>query len=765
MRQRLRVTIHGAVQGVGFRPFVYRLAAEMGLTGWVLNSDEGVVIEVEGGTPLLQQFLLRLEPEKPPQASIYSLEATYLDVKGYSSFQIRSSQETGRKTTLILPDLAICPDCAREIFEPGNRRYLYPFTNCTNCGPRFTIIEALPYDRPNTSMKRFAMCSECRAEYENPLDRRFHAQPNACPACGPRVELWTADGSALAKDHAAIQGAAAAISRGLVVAVKGLGGFHLMADARSDAAVRCLRERKHREAKPFALMAPNLEWIERVCRVSPAELRLLCSPQAPIVMLARGEDAGEVSSLVAPESPELGIMMPYTPLHLILMRELGYPVVATSGNASDEPICTDEYEALERLGALADLFLVHNRPIVRHADDSIVRVMEGRELVLRRARGYAPLPITLDRALPPILAVGGHLKNTVALAVGRNAFVSQHIGDLETLQANAAFRRAAADLPHLYGVKPQAVACDLHPDYASTQFARSTGLPVVPVQHHYAHALACLAENHLDPPALAIAWDGTGYGTDGTVWGGEFLLITDKGFQRVAYLRPFPLPGGEQAVREPRRAALGVLWALRDELPPALRSFLYTDHDAEPSAGSPFIARERDILLAMLRKGVNCPVTTSAGRLFDAASSLLGICHRNRFEGQAAMMLMWRLPRQSVTETYGSGIIQEEGDALWIDWGPLFLSVMADIRAGVDVSMIVARFHNTLAAMAVEAAKRIGERQVLLTGGCFQNRYLTEATIAALRQAGMRPYWHQRIPPNDGCVSLGQIMAAARATP
>ena len=765
MRQRLRVVIHGAVQGVGFRPFVYRLATQMGLPGWVLNSESGVVIEVEGEASLLQQFLLRIEPEKPPQASIYSMEATYLDAIGYTEFQIRHSEDTGRKTALILPDLATCPDCAREIFDPANRRYRYPFTNCTNCGPRFTIIEAIPYDRPNTSMKRFVMCPACQAEYDNPRDRRFHAQPNACPECGPHLELWDREGKILARDDAALQEAADAIRRGRIVAVKGLGGFHLIADARCDAAVRNLRERKHREEKPFALMAPNLKWLRIACNVSPLEERVLRSPQAPIVMLKRRPRTHEVAHLVAPGSPELGVMLPYTPLHLLLMAELGFPVVATSGNASDEPICTDEYEALRRLGTMADLFLVHNRPIVRHADDSIVRIIEDRELVLRRARGYAPLPITLPFSLPPILAVGAHLKNTVALAVGRNVLVSQHIGDLETKEAGEAFRRATTDLPRLYDWEPKVVACDLHPDYVSTRYAQTCGLPIVGVQHHYAHALACLAENQLEPPALAVTWDGTGYGTDGSVWGGEFLLITNNSFRRVAHLRPFPLPGGEQAVREPRRCALGLLWAMRQELPAAMLPLLYGSEAApkQPGNDDAFTRQERKVLLRMLRQAINCPLTTSAGRLFDAVASLLGVCQRNRFEGQAAMLLTWAIPSQPITEAYRSGIIRVEENVLVLDWAPMIMDLLADVQAGVGIPVIAARFHNTLVALLLEVAKRIGEPRVLLTGGCFQNRYLTERSISALREAGFQPYWHQRIPPNDGGVSLGQIVAAARA--
>ena len=487
LNARLRIIVRGAVQGVGFRPFIYRLATGAGLKGRVNNSAQGVFIEVEGSRAGLEAFLLRVEAEKPPLSSIQSLEASWLDPVGYVGFEIRQSESGGAKTTLVLPDIATCPDCLGEVFDPGNRRYGYPFTNCTNCGPRFSIIEALPYDRPNTSMKGFTMCPQCQAEYDDPRDRRFHAQPNACPVCGPQLELWDQKGDVLPGGNCgAIAAAADAIRQGQIVAVKGLGGFHLMVAAHHDEAIRRLRQLKHREEKPFAVMFPSLSAIKAACEVSPLEERLLRSPEAPIVLLRRihvsriTHHVSALSPLLAPGNPNLGVMLPYTPLHHLLLSALGFPVVATSGNLSDEPICTDEHEALQRLGGIADLFLVHNRPIVRHVDDSIVRVMMGRELVLRRARGYAPLPVRFPPAIgnvqsaidKSVLAVGAHLKNTVALSVGAQVFISQHIGDLETDQAHEAFRRVIADFEDLYESRPAIIAADAHPDYLSTKFAR-----------------------------------------------------------------------------------------------------------------------------------------------------------------------------------------------------------------------------------------------------------------------------------------------------
>jgi hydrogenase maturation protein HypF len=770
--RRLHITVQGAVQGVGFRPFVYRLATSMNLPGWVLNSSQGVFIEVEGEKQALDAFLLRIEKEKPDRSFIQSLEFSVLDPIGYTEFEIRHSDGTGVKSVLILPDIATCQDCLREIFDPLNRRYLYSFTNCTNCGPRFTIIEALPYDRPNTSMKKFEMCDECRREYENPLDRRFHAQPNACPRCGPHLELWDEDGRALSSHRDSVLEAADAIRHGRIVAVKGLGGFHLIVDARNDGAVKRLRERKHREEKPLALMYPTLNAVKVDCVVSELEERLLLSPESPIVLLSRhapNSNSG-ISSSVAPNNPYLGVMLPYTPLHHILMREIGFPVVATSGNLSDEPICTDEGEALKRLSGIADLFLVHNRPIVRHVDDSVVRVMMGRESVMRRARGYAPLPV--HTAVPsemPVLAVGAHLKNTVALSNGENVFISQHIGDLETEEAHQAFQNMCRDFPALYGSRPELVICDMHPAYLSTQYAKDQSTSVIEVQHHYAHIAACMAENELEGTVLGVSWDGTGYGLDETVWGGEFLLTTDSSFRRVASFRQFQLPGGERAIKEPRRAAIGVLYSI------------FGDGLFE-QAGLPVLGLFKESELRLLRqiliRGVNSPLTSSVGRLFDAVASIVGLRQVVSFEGQAAMELEFMIGQTKTDELFQFQIsdcrsrVEKDTDPksearnwespIIIDWEPMILGVLDDVANRVPPSFISTKFHNTLVEIIAKVAEQIGEKRIALSGGCFQNKYLIERTVPRLEAMGFRPYWHQRVPPNDGGIALGQVHAAMR---
>jgi len=833
---RLKIAVRGAVQGVGFRPFVHRLAAELRLAGWVNNSSQGVFIEAEGPRPSLEQFLSRLQTEKPPRSFIQSLECWWLDATGCAGFEIRPSATGGGKTALIMPDLATCPDCRREIFDPRNRRHLYPFTNCTHCGPRFSIVESLPYDRANTSMKRFALCTECAQEYRDPQNRRFHAQPNACPQCGPHLELWDAGGAVLAAHHPALLQAAKTVREGKILALKGIGGFQLMVDARDEEAVRRLRERKQREEKPLAVMYPALEAVRADCGVSHMEARLLVSPESPIVLLPRraaqtrtlpaawveratrpsrratgpAEDSGqsfskrtvsdgrmpspipvgesptgtggspvpptafgsgyEMSGLapsVAPGNPNLGVMLPYSPLHHLLMAELKFPVVATSGNLSDEPICIEEQEALHRLRHIADVFLVHDRPIVRHMDDSVVRVVLGREQVLRRARGYAPLPLRLTAGrpanaldgAPPVLAVGGHLKNTVALAIGPQVFLSQHIGDLETLESYEAFVRVIHDFERLYEAEPGRIAHDAHPGYLSTQFAKTlvagkAGARGIAVQHHIAHVLACAAENELAPPLLGVSWDGTGHGLDGTVWGGEFLLLTETACRRVAHLRQFRLPGGEKAVKEPRRAALGMLYevfgegaAAPGDLPP-LKSFAAAD-----LAG----------LTTMLKSGLNSPLTSSAGRLFDGVAALLGLRQIVRFEGQAAMELEFAIAGLKTDEAYPFEIAcqdQTGGEPVLVaDWGPMLKEILLDIKGGLPAGLISAKFHNTLAEVIVAVARRVGHPQVALSGGCFQNRYLTERTDARLTGEGFRPYWPQRIPPNDGGIALGQIVA------
>ena len=749
---RAKITVHGAVQGVGFRPFVYRLATQLRLAGWVINSSQGVFIEVEGPLDLLEAFLTRLEKEKPALAIIQSLESSFLDAAGYQGFEIRYSDHTGPKTALILPDIAICADCLREVFDPSNRRYRYPFTNCTNCGPRFSIIEELPYDRPNTSMRRFRQCPECEAEYHDPLNRRFHAQPNACSKCGPHLELWDRSGNVLASEDAALLKAAELITQGKVLALKGIGGFQLICTAREDEVVIQLRQRKRREGKPFALMYPALDHVSRDCVVSGLEERLLRSPESPIVLLMRQPGESTIAPTVAPGSCTLGVMLPYTPLHHLLMRELNVPVVATSGNLANEPICIDEIEALERLKDIADFFLVHNRPIVRHVDDSIARVVCNREMVLRRARGYAPLPVRMKEPLPSVLAVGAHLKNTVALNVGRDVFISQHIGDLETTMALAAFHRTVADLPRLYDTQPELVACDLHPDYISSKYATGTNRTVERVQHHWAHVLACMAENELDPPVLGVSWDGTGFGTDGTIWGGEFLVPAQDSFQRVAHFRQFRLPGGEMAVKEPRRTALAILFEIwgQDGL---------EDEGLAPVAQ--FSKTERGLIRQMLAKGISAPVTSSAGRLFDAVASLLGIRQVVTFEGQAAMELESAIGSE-VTEAYPFKLSNAVPQI--IDWAPMISEVLIDLRRGISPGVISAKFHNTLADIIVEVARQVVTPKIVLTGGCFQNRYLLEQAVQRLSQAGFKPYWHQRVPPNDGGIALGQIAAAARVS-
>ena len=753
---RLKMTIRGAVQGVGFRPFVYRLATELELNGWVNNTASGVFVEVEGARERLDQFLLRVEREKPAISFIQSLESSFADPVGYAGFEIRTSDGGEEKSALVLPDIASCPECVREILDPANRRFGYAFTNCTSCGPRYTIIESLPYDRSRTTMKKFTMCAECEREYRDPANRRFHAQPNACPDCGPQLELWSMEGAVLSRRDAALEEAVEAIRQGKIVGVKGLGGFHLMADARNDLAVRRLRERKHREEKPFALMFPSAESVLEECELTALEERLLRSPESPIVLVSRRK-AGRsaLASSVAPRNPMLGVMLPYAPLHHLLLRRLGFAVIATSGNLSDEPICIDEHEAVERLREIADLLLVHDRPILRHVDDSIVRVMAGRRMVMRRARGFAPLPVQVAEAMPVILGVGAHQKNTVALSVGRQVFLSQHIGDLETEQASAAFERVVESLEGLYEATPETVACDLHPNYISTEYAERVSKHPLRVQHHYAHALACMAENEVKAPALGVAWDGSGWGPDGTVWGGEFLKIDEYGYTRVARLRPLRLAGSERAVREPRRCGLALLFA-------ALGEEAFECDEFKPI--SAFSDADRKIVAAMLRQGLNSPWTSSAGRLFDGVASIIGVRQISRYEGQAAMELEWLAIESSDLGVYDFEMTApaDEASPAELDWAPMVRELIADVARGTKPETMARRFHNTLAEMISRVALQDAGVPVLLTGGCFQNRLLTELTVARLEAAGVKVYWHQRVPPNDGGIALGQVVAAAR---
>lgn len=739
--KRLRVEARGAVQGVGFRPFVYRVATDLGLCGWVRNTSAGADLEVEGDISALDEFLVRLRSEKPVLAVYHGLEHAVLEPVGLAGFEILDSDSEAAPAAVVLPDIATCADCLREVFDPADRRFRYPFTNCTNCGPRFSIVLSLPWDRPRTTMAGFPLCDDCDREYHDPRDRRFHAQPVACPVCGPRLELLDGGGSSAYTGAAALDRTGELVREGRIVALKGLGGFHLVCDARSDEAVDRLRERKHREAKPFAVMAPSLEAARELCDLSPMEEAALVSPEAPIV-LARSRPGG-VCDAVAPRNPLLGLMLPYTPLHHLLLRDLAFPVIATSGNLSDEPVCFENDEAVDRLSGIADAFLVHDRPIARPVEDSVARVIAGRVTLLRRSRGYAPMPVAARRGLRPVLAAGAHQKNTAAIVTPGGVVLGAHLGDLATAASRAALERTANDLQCLYDVVPVAVACDAHPDYASTIWARSSGLPVEHVQHHVAHVFSCLAENDEAPPVLGIAWDGAGFGDDGTIWGGEFLHVRGpREWERVAAFRRFRLPGGDRAAREPRRSALGLAFEIYGDGIPDEVAAMFGESDLRT-------------LHSALRAGVNTPYTSSVGRLFDAVAALCGLRTTAGFEGQAAMELEFAAEADDSGAAYPISL-----DGPVLDWAPMIRGVLDDRRQGVAVARIAASFHNALAGAAVSVARRTGIDRVALSGGCFQNAVLTSAVVTGLESAGFTVIRHQRVPPNDGGIALGQAVAA-----
>lgn len=732
--------MRGRVQGVGFRPTAFRLAHELGLRGWVRNDAAGAEMALAGSAEALARFRAELPGRLPAAADVQTVEELDAPADWPAGFEIRlSAAADGARTAGILPDLATCPDCLREILDPADRRYRYPFANCTHCGPRFSILEALPYDRAHTTMRTFRMCPACAAEYGDPSNRRFHAQPNACPVCGPQLAWARATGPTLGARDEALLAAAAALRAGQIVAAKGIGGFHLLADARNGDAVRRLRQRKRRDEKPFALMFPDLEAVAAACEVSAAERVWLESPAAPIVLLRRREGSTGLAPDVAPGLPWLGAMLPYAPLHHLLLRELGFPIVATSGNLTDEPICTDNDEARARLGDVADFFLLHDRPIARPLDDSVIATCAGAPIPMRRGRGLAPYTVPLPGAPDGWTGAGAQMKSAVALAAGGNAVIGPHVGDLDHAGAARLWARSVADLADLHGLKPVAAAVDLHPDYASTQGAAEWGVPTERVQHHHAHIAACMAEHGLDGPVLGIAWDGTGLGPDGTVWGGEFLVCTRAEFRRAAWLRPFPLVGGDAAAREPRRAALGVLREMGSAVPP-------------PG----FAAAELVVLDEMLARGVNVVRTSSAGRLFDAVAALLGVCLKMSHEGQAAMRLE-ALAGDAPAEPYPFGW---RGDEL--DWAP---AVAAILRGGAPPATAAARFHETLAAMMAAAAARAGLADVCLSGGCFQNRRLLAGAARRLAAAGFRVWRHRDVPPNDAGIAFGQLAVAAARRP
>jgi len=744
-KNRLVCQIQGVVQGVGFRPFVYRLAVELEICGQVLNNPAGVAVEAEADRHTLELFLKRLRTETPPAARIYSLEFSFHQPVGYSDFQICHSDDGGEKMFTLLSDIAACADCLAEIQDPTERRFAYPFTNCTQCGPRFTIMTDIPYDRPNTSMKGFSLCANCVAEYENPQDRRFHAQPLACASCGPQLTYLLQSGETVDCPDPLAR-AVEDILAGLIVAVKGLGGFHLIADARNSTALKRLRRLKTREYKPFAVMFPDLTMVKKHCFVNSSEEILLTGAEAPIVLLEKKPDS-DLPDVIAPGNPSLGCMLPYTPLHFLMLAKLSIPVVATSGNLVDEPICTDENEAVHRL-AFADTLLVHDRPIVRHADDSVVRVVDEQVVMLRRARGYAPLPFfTGGRKLPRMLATGADLKNAIAISQNDSIVMSQHIGDLEAPEAFDAFQSVIVDFKKLFSWTPDVVATDMHPSYFSHRyahaFARDADIPLIEVQHHHAHMAACMFENHLEGDVLAVTWDGTGYGTDGTIWGGEFLKGSYASCERVAHFLPFGLAGADAAVREPRRCALGVIAETKQDV--------YENLCLQEM----FTPDELKGMMSMLASGINAPLTTSAGRLFDAVSAICGICRHSTFEGQAAMMLEHAAGGE-LGEPYPFKLSETDG-ALVLDWRPAIACIIRE----KDARIVARRFHTTLVEMIRAIAAFVGCSRVVLSGGVFQNALLLAQTRRALLNDGFEVYSHQRIPPNDGGIALGQILVAA----
>lgn len=757
-RERRRFAVHGVVQGVGFRPFVWNLATRLGLSGWVRNTSGAVVVEAEGEPAMLDAFALSLRNEAPRLARIESVDTLSIDTTGRNGFDIVESRAVDGEYQPIAPDAATCPDCVSDILAPGNRRHGYAFTNCTNCGPRFTIIEDIPYDRPLTTMRQFTMCDACRREYEDPRDRRFHAQPNACPACGPR--LWYADAGGAEIPGDPISLAAASISWGEIIALKGLGGFQLCCDATYDAAVTRLRHRKHRPAKPFAVMCASIAAVRSLCVVNDEEAALLEGSARPIVLLKRRTDAGAraVAGSVAPGMAELGVMLPYTPMHHLLLRAVSGPLVMTSGNVSEEPIAKDNDEAIRRLGHIADRFLLHDRQIYARYDDSVVRVVDGSERIIRRARGYCPLPVRVDACDGSVLALGAHLKNTFCVLHGGNAFPGPHVGDLDSPATLAHHDEALRTYLRLFRTSPATVAADLHPDYTSTRLAQEwwdSGAREVRVQHHHAHIASVLAEHGLRGTVLGVAFDGIGLGPDGSIWGGEFLLCDERSYRRVGHIASVSQPGGDACARDGWRMAIAYLAAAGelDETPPEW----FGD-----APGAPDSRRWR--LVSRLANSSQAPMSTSAGRLFDAVASLIGVAHVSTFEAEAAMRL------EALAVAAGAGVAVEtpditfSGDPLVLDTVQLVSALVAQRRHGVPVDLLAASFHERLARGIADACVHLGAKldaqRVALSGGVFQNALLLSRVEQLLRERELVVYTNHQVPANDGGISLGQALIA-----
>jgi hydrogenase maturation protein HypF len=766
--QALKIHVKGVVQGVGFRPFVYQQALKNGLTGWVCNTSGDVTILVEGKAPDLEQFLFSLRNHPPSHSHIENISISSTTPEHLTGFEILESRVQAKEYQLISPDLATCPACLGDIFNPDNRRFHYPFTNCTNCGPRFTIIEDIPYDRPRTTMRRFRMCPACQREYDNPSDRRFHAQPNACDVCGPHLELTDSRGKLLSGTNVVTE-AAHLIHHGKILAIKGLGGFLLACDATQDSAVKCLRDRKHRPAKPFAVMLKDLTEVRRYCLLEDDEAPVLGSAAAPIVLLKKSVNEAQlssnlktppISSNVAPGLHHLGVMLPYTPLHHLLMQEIGLPLVMTSGNFTEEPIAKDNSEAINRLGNIADFFILHNRDIYARYDDSVVTVEQGHFCMVRRARGYAPSPLRLPFQLRPVLACGSELKNTFCLTRDNYAFVSQHVGDIENVETLEHFESTITEYQRLFCIQPEMIACDMHPDYLPTRWAQRESerrrLPLIPVQHHHAHIVSCMAENGIQDTIIGVALDGTGYGSDGQIWGSEFITADYRGFHRLAHLEYLPLPGGTAAIRKPYRTAIGYIYALLGEK--ALRPDLPCLHEVDET--------EIELVKKQIDRHWNTPLTSSYGRLFDAVSSLLGIRQKVEYEGQAAIELEAAAVEDRPGEIYGFDIDIENGVKI-IKINNLIAAILAELARGTPIGTISTRFHNTSASLIIKICSQLAEetglRRVALSGGVFQNRRLFSRVVSGLKAVGLTPLFHSQLPCNDGGISLGQAVIASHS--